>query len=96
VLGLWEALHELDERGTQLLCRRERELDLRLDPTGPGDAKPLACLDRVLEERGLADARLSMHHQDAAVRGARGLEQPVERGALALPSEQVLSRDPNR
>jgi hypothetical protein len=37
-----------------------------------------------------------VHHQDAAVRGARGIEQPVERGALALASEQVLSRDPNQ
>jgi hypothetical protein len=95
-LGLWESLHQLDERGTQLLRRRERELHFRLDPTGPGDAKPLPCLDRILEQRGLADARLAVHHQDAAVRRARGVKQPVERGALALASEQVLSRDPNR
>ena len=76
--------------------RGERELHLPLDSAGSGDVIPLACLDRVLEQRGLADARLSMHHQDAAVPAARGLDQPVEHGTLALPSDQVLSRDPNR
>lgn len=55
-----------------------------------------ASLDRVLEHRGLADARLSVHHQDAAVPAARGLEQPVEHGTLAVSSDQVLSPDRRR
>jgi hypothetical protein len=63
---LRQPLPELEERGTELLNRRERELHLRLDPEGPGDPK-LACSgDRVLEQRGLADARFAMHHQHAA------------------------------
>jgi hypothetical protein len=95
VLGLWESLQERDERPTQLLCRTVRELHLRLDPTGPSDAKPPPCLDRVLEQRGLADARLSVHHQDAAVPAACRLEEPVERLALAAASEQMLSRRVN-
>jgi hypothetical protein len=37
-----------------------------------------------------------MHHQDAAAPAARCLEQPVEHGPLALPPDQVLSRDPNQ
>ena len=87
MLGLREALHELEERGTQLLDRRVRELHLRLDPERPGDPKPASRLDRVLEQRGLADAGLSTHHKSPAVPAGRGLQQPAERLALTLPPE---------
>ena len=72
------------------------ELHLAFDADGAGDAKLLPRLDRVLEQRGLADARLSVQHQDAAAAVARGLEQPVEHLALALAAEQVLSRPASR
>ena len=39
-----------------------------------GSAELVPSLDRVLEQRGLAYARLSMHHQHAATPGA-GLVQ---------------------
>ena len=42
----------------------------------------------MLQQRGLADARLAIHHQDAPVPAARGLQQPVERLALAFAAEQ--------
>jgi hypothetical protein len=87
VLGLREALDVLEERGTQLLNRRERELHLGLDPERPGDPKPPSRLDRVLEQCGLADARLSTHHQNPAVPAGRGPQQPIERLALTLPTE---------
>jgi hypothetical protein len=51
------------------------------------------CLERVLEQRGLADARLSMHHQDAGVPATCGLEQSVERGTLKLASDEVRVLD---
>jgi len=96
-VALWlrEPLRKLEERRAQLLERGERELHLPFHPAGSGDAEPLARLDRVLEQSGLADARLAMHHQDAAVSATRCLEQPVEHRTLALPSYQVLSLDPN-
>jgi hypothetical protein len=37
-----------------------------------------------------------MNHQDAANSATRSLDQPVEHRTLALPSDQVLSRDPNQ
>ena len=87
VLGLRQPPPEVEERQTQLLNRRERELHLRLDPRGPGDPKLGCSLDRVLEQRGLADARLSVHHQHAATPAAYAGQQPVEYLALALPAE---------
>ena len=91
MLGLRETLHELEERRTQLLNRRERELHLRLDPGRPGDPKLARRLDRVLEQRGLADARFAVHHQHAAAPAAHAVQQPVEHLALAFPADQLPS-----
>ena len=91
MLGLRESLHELEERGTQLLNRRERELHLRFDPGGPSDPEVAPGLDRVLEQRGLADARFAVHHQHATTPGAHAVQQPVENLALAFPAEQPPS-----
>jgi hypothetical protein len=33
-----------------------------------------------------------MHHQDPAMPAARGLQQPIERHALAFPTEQLPDR----
>ena len=78
-----------------MLERGVRELHLPLDSAGSGNAEILARADGVLEQRALADARRSMHDQDATFLPARGLEQPVEHGTLALAPEQVASRNPN-
>ena len=91
MLGLRETVHKLEERGTQLLNRRERELHLRFDPGRPGDPKLAPSLDRVLEQRGLADARFAVHHQHAAAPAAHAVQQPVEHLALAFPAEQLPS-----
>jgi hypothetical protein len=73
VLGLRQAIREVEEWSTQLLRRCERELHLSLDPDGPGDPKLGCGLDRILEERGLADARLAVDDQYPATRGARAV-----------------------
>jgi hypothetical protein len=73
VLRLRQALHQLKERSTQLLSRRERELHLRLDPDGTGDPKLGCSLDHILEQRGLADTRLAIHHQCSAMPGANAV-----------------------
>ncbi|HMJ37474.1 MAG TPA: hypothetical protein VK501_26450 [Baekduia sp.] len=95
-LGLREALHELEEGRAQVLKRRERQLHLALDADGAGDAERRARLDRVLQQGRLADARLSVQHEDAAAAVARGPQKPVEHFALAVASHQVLSRHAKR
>jgi hypothetical protein len=96
VLWLGQALAELQERRAQLLDRRVRELHLRLDSNGPGDPKLGCRRDDVLEQRGLPDARLAMHHQGAATPGANAVEQPVEDLALGFSAEQRSSRSEDR
>ena len=91
VLGLRETVHKVEERGTQLLNRRERELHLRLDPGRPGDPKLARSLDRVLEQRRLADARFAMHHQHAAAPAAHAVQQSIEHLPLAFAAEQQPS-----
>jgi hypothetical protein len=45
----------------------------------------------VLQQCGLPDARLSMHHQDPTAPATRGLQQPFEHLALTLSAEQLLA-----
>ncbi len=64
-----------------------------ISPSTPAvrtDTKVRRRIDRVLEQRGLADAWLAVHHQHAAVAVPRGLQQAVEHVALALPAEQCV------
>jgi hypothetical protein len=93
-LRIGQALRELEDRGAQLLERRERKLHLSFDPTGPHDLEVRPRLDRVLQQGGLADARVAVDHQDPTASTARDLQQPLERLALALPAEQSHSRRP--
>jgi hypothetical protein len=96
-VALWlrEALGELQDGGAQLLQRRVGELHLPFDADGAGDLELPRRLDRVLQQRGLADARLSVHDQDPAVPAPGGLQQPSEHLALRLPAEQLRSRRPH-
>ena len=64
------------------------ELHLPFDARGPNDAKILARLDRVLEQRSLADAGVPMHDEHGAMTIPRGTQEPLEHRALALPAEQ--------
>ena len=90
-LGMWEACHKLEERRTQLLNRRERELHLRLHPGRPGNPKLAPSRGRVLEQGGLADARFAVHHHHPATPAAHAIQQSVEHLALAFPAEQPPS-----
>ena len=73
-LRIRQTLAELQDRRTELLQRRVVELHLPLDARSPNDAKILTHLDRVVEQCGLADARLSVHDQDPAAPLACSLE----------------------
>jgi hypothetical protein len=87
-LRIGKTLDELEERRTKLLQRRVVELHLPLDPRGTNDAEVVARVDRVLEERGLADAGVSLHEEDGAVTVPRGIQQVLKHRALVLPAEQ--------
>jgi hypothetical protein len=49
----------------------------------------------MLDQRGLADARLSVHKQHAAVTGARGRQHPLEHLAFTPAAEQLRSGQPD-
>ena len=81
-------LGELENRRTELLERRIVELDLAIDPDSPNDAKVLTPLDRLVEERRLADSGLPIDDEDGPMTVPRRAQQPLEHRALALPAEQ--------
>jgi hypothetical protein len=77
-------VQKLEKRGTQLLNGCERQFHLRFDARRPSHLKSTPSLDRVPEERGLADAGFAVQDQHAA---ASAVKQPVEDLALAVPAE---------
>ena len=78
----------VQHRPQELVQAGEGQLGLGLD-AGPGEhAHPVGARQRVLQQRGLADARVAAQHQDAAARGAGRIEQAVDRLALAVSSQQ--------
>ena len=87
-LRIRKTLDELQDRRAELLQRRVVELHLPLDARSPDDAKVLARLDRVLEQCGLADAGVAVHDEDGAVTVPRGIQQPLEHRAFALPADE--------
>ena len=91
-LGLGQVLLEIEDRRTELLKCRERELHFPFDADRAGDPEVCPRLDRRLEQCGLADARLAVDRQYAAVAVARGFQQAVEHRVLALSAEQLPAR----
>jgi hypothetical protein len=80
------------ERGAELLQAGERDLGLGLHARGARDVAVRRGLDQVLQQRGLADARLAAQDEHLAASRAHGFQQPVQRLALAAPSTQGRSR----
>ena len=64
----------------------ERKLHLRLDTHGARDAAVRRLLDQVLQQRGLAHARLAAHDQGPALTRANSVDQPVEHIELVAPA----------
>ena len=88
-----KALEAIQERRTQLLQPRVRELHLRLDPGRPGDAAPGRVRHQILQQRALADAGLPAQHQRPARTSAHARHQLIQRRALATPAKQPPRRN---
>ncbi|HEX3834040.1 MAG TPA: hypothetical protein VHW04_18815 [Solirubrobacteraceae bacterium] len=91
VLRRRETVPKVEERGTQLLNRCERELHLPFDSGRPDDPKLARSLDRVLKQRGLADARFAIGHQHAAAPAAHAVQQSIEHLPLTFAADQLPS-----
>ena len=83
-----DLLEMVPQRPADLEQRRELELRLRLDAKRAHDRHPLGAVDRVVEERRLADAGLATDHQRSGSALAGPIEELVEPRALALAAEQ--------
>ncbi len=84
------SLPSRSRNGAQSCCSAcERELHLRLDSRGAGDAAPRRVPDEVIEQRALADPGLATQHQRAARPRAHARHQLIQRGAFAVPPEQI-------
>ena len=77
------------QRRAELVQRRERELHLRLHAGHAQHAEVAGRLDRVLEQRRLADSRFAPQDEGFAAPGTRGREQLVQRRALVAPTTQL-------
>ena len=76
------------ERPADLEQRGELELYLGLDPEGAHDRHPVGPVDRVVEERGLADSSVAADRERSASTRTCTVEQLVEPHALALTADQ--------
>jgi hypothetical protein len=85
-----QMLEPSQHRCQQLVQPGKGELHLRLDPRGAQHAAARRMLDDVLEQRGLAHARLATHHQRPALTRADSLDEPVEHRELAAPARQLV------
>ena len=86
--GARKASEPIKQRNAHLVQGGERELDLRFDPGGAHNPEVGCRVDRVVQQRGLADARLAAEHQSAGLAGAHRFEQVVEGLALAAAPTQ--------
>ena len=90
-LGRGQSVEPTEHRRAELVQAGKRELDLRLNSDRPQQPQVRRRIDRVVQQRGLADARLSAHHEGAALPRARRAKQPAESGALRVAATQGYS-----
>ena len=67
------------------------ELHLAFDARRSDDTEVLGHAGRVLEQCGLSDSWLAVDHKHCAVTFPRRIQQPLEHGDLALPTEQLTA-----
>jgi hypothetical protein len=69
-----QVLEPIEHRRAQLVKGGERELHLRLDPDSPHEPKVRSRPDRVVQQGGLAHARLAADHEHAALTRAHRVQ----------------------
>lgn len=90
-LRLRQTRATVEDRPDELMQRGERELGLGVDPTRAQHPHPRRPLDRVPQQRRLADAGLAKDHQGAAARGPGGGDQALDRGTLRVSAERHMT-----
>ena len=81
-------IEPIQDRPTQLMQRRERELDLRLEPDRAQDPQIRCRPDRVLEQRRLPDPRLAGDHQRGTAPAPYRHQLPIQRCTLRPAPQQ--------
>jgi hypothetical protein len=81
-----------EQRGAELVQRCERQLHLGLHTLGAQDTRVIGACRHVVDQRGLADARLTTEHQCAAAPIARGGQQLVELRAFGSSTAEHPGR----
>jgi len=82
-------LQVLQHRRAQLVQPGERQLHLRLHARHARDPAPAGPGGQVLEQCGLAYARITVDNQDPALTGLDGIDEPVERSTFDAPARQL-------
>ena len=92
-LGLTDGdlVEVVEHRPADLEQRREVELGLGLDAERGDDLHVMRVLDRVLEQRRFADARVAAKDERDAAAETRPLQRLVDACALALATDQHAS-----
>jgi hypothetical protein len=91
-----EAFELIEHRRAQLMQPGEGELHLRLDRGGTRDATAGGAIGHVIQQRGFAGARLTVHYQSAAFACAHSLDEVVKHFALGAAVHQLRRTRPRR
>ena len=86
-----KGIHVAEQRRAELVQRRERQLHLGLDTLGAQDTRGVGACRDVVDQRGLADARLAAQHKGAAAPVASSGQQLVELRTLGSSTAQHRS-----
>jgi hypothetical protein len=87
-LRLRQAVRVAQHRGAELMQPRERQLHLRLQSRRARYPATTRLPGQVVQQHGLAHARVAAHHQRTAMPGLDRLDQPVQRIPFAAPVRQ--------
>ena len=83
-----ESVQVIEHGGAELVDAAVGQLDLRLDTDGPRNAPAADTDGQVAQQRALSHARLPAQDGDPAPTGERIGQEPVERLALGMASEE--------
>ncbi len=89
-----QALDPFQERRAQLIQPGERESHLGLHARGTRDAASSRAVQQVLQQRGLAHARLAAHHQDPALSRPHRRHEIVQHAQLGAPAPELCGACP--